>query len=169
MYFVYAIHFFSKHLNAQNLNSNSLLSKILHKMNKFFSVLVFLSLGILALSCNQNTTPAASETEKPTTLTNVEDADFDLASIPMDPKALDNESGLEITLETNGFAADEIYIAHYYGSKQYINDTVQVRGNKAVFKKDKKLPRGIYMFVFPPRNTYLEFIMGYDQHFKSEN
>lgn len=130
-------------------------------MNKFLSFCLILGLSMMVLSCNQNS--GTIEKEKPVVTNTLEGKDW--KSVPMDPKALDDKPGAEIVLETNGFATDTMYIANYFGGKQYLNDTVVVKGNKAVFKSDKKYPRGIYMFVFPPRNTYLEFIMGYDQHF----
>ncbi len=130
-------------------------------MNKFLSFFVMLALGMMVLSCSQSSNTV--EDEKPV----VSDAggEIDLNNIPMDPKALDDKAGVEIVLEANGFPSNQILIANYFGSQQYIKDTIQVKGNKAIIKKDKKYPRGIYMFVFPPKNTFLEFVMGYDQHF----
>jgi thiol-disulfide isomerase/thioredoxin len=131
-------------------------------MNKFLSFCLILGLSMMLLSCSQSS--GTVENDKPVVTEIGEDTDW--KKIPMDPKALDDKPGVEIVLETNGFSTGEMYIANYFGDKQYIKDTFQVAGNKAIIKNAKKYPRGIYMFVFPPRNTYLEFIMGYDQHFK---
>lgn len=131
-------------------------------MNKFLSFCLMIGLGWMVLSCNQSA--GTVEENKPVVTEAGEEVDW--RNMPIDPAALDDEAGVEIVLETNGFAADEIYIANYFGAKQYIKDTIKVKGNKAIIEKDTKYPRGIYMFVFPPKNTYLEFIMGFDQHFK---
>jgi peroxiredoxin len=117
-----------------------------------FLILVF---SLLLLACN----PSADAGEEQ----NVQEKkDLKTGSI------YDDEPGHEIVLKTNGFASDTLFLAHYYGEKPFLDDTVLVEGNKAVFAGKEKMTRGIYMFVFPPKNTYLEIIMGYDQHFTVE-
>lgn len=133
-------------------------------MNKFLSFCLVLSLTLVMWSCSQSSDTVQESKAAVTQVADGEEVDWQ--NIPIDPKAKDDKPGVEIVLKTNGFNTGEMYLANYFGAKQYIKDTFQVKGNKVVIKKDEKYPRGIYMFVFPPQNTFLEFIMGYDQHFE---
>ena len=75
-----------------------------------------------------------------------------------------NKTKYEIKLKINGVKDTVIYLGHHFGSKQYVVDTAKVdsKGN-AVFSKDRKLDRGIYLIVLPSRgNTYFEILVGKD-------
>jgi len=77
------------------------------------------------------------------------------------------QSGYEISVQLDGFAQDELYLAYYYGNKQFIRDTVR-RGEKGafVFQNDEPLPGGVYLVVMPPDNQYFQILIDEgDQHF----
>ncbi|HEX8548870.1 MAG TPA: thioredoxin-like domain-containing protein, partial [Cytophagaceae bacterium] len=65
-----------------------------------------------------------------------------------------------IKLKVNGLPKDSsIFLAYYYGDKQYIKDTAKVDANGSFsFSGKEALPGGIYMAVLPGRK-YFEFIL----------
>jgi len=71
----------------------------------------------------------------------------------------------EITLTISGLRDSSVYLAYYFGDKQYIKDTVKLdsRGH-GVFSGPESLPLGIYMIVLPGRQ-YFEFLACDDQIF----
>ena len=57
-------------------------------------------------------------------------------------------------------AKDTLYMAAYYGPKQYYKDTAIVDGKGiATFEAKDKYPGGIYSIVLPDKKTYFEFLM----------
>ncbi|MEO0585572.1 MAG: redoxin domain-containing protein [Bacteroidota bacterium] len=76
--------------------------------------------------------------------------------------------GYKIEVAANNFTGSEAYLAYYYGDKQYIKDTVPATAGSFVFEADTNLPGGIYLVVFPPKNTYFEIIVDKDQKFALE-
>ena len=99
-------------------------------MNRFVSVCLLIALAMMVGSCTQSSN--AVEDNQPSAAVSTED--MDPGQIPIEPAAKDDKPGAEIILETNGFATNEIYIANYFGNKQYLKDTVQVTGNRAISK-----------------------------------
>lgn len=60
------------------------------------------------------------------------------------------------------------YLAHYFGEKQYLQDSAKADKKGFVeFKGKEKLPGGIYLFVFPNK-TYFEFLVDKEQVFSME-
>ena len=76
----------------------------------------------------------------------------------------------EIKVKINGVKDTVIYLGHHFGAQKYVVDTAKVdsKGN-AVFSKNKKLFKGIYLIVLPSRgNTYFEILMPDNQTFSLE-
>ncbi|GJQ64642.1 MAG: hypothetical protein SCALA702_36950 [Melioribacteraceae bacterium] len=70
------------------------------------------------------------------------------------------QDGHRIEVRIEGYKESELYLAYYYGDKQYIADTANVNDNKSfVFKGDEPLPAGIYLVVTKPDNNYFEILI----------
>lgn len=74
-------------------------------------------------------------------------------------------SGHQIEVKVKNFTGAQAYLAYHLGSKQYIQDTVDVQNGKILFEGPEPLEKGIYMVVLPPENRYFEVMVGEDQHF----
>jgi peroxiredoxin len=74
-----------------------------------------------------------------------------------------------LKLKINGLkTGDTIYLANYYGDKQYLKDTALVGANGSFsFTGKEKLPRGIYLVVLPGKQ-YFEVIITDEQNFLME-
>lgn len=73
-------------------------------------------------------------------------------------KLFSQENGYEIKIKVAGYDKGTVYLANYFGDKQYYSDTTEIdKTGWAVFKKNKKLQGGIYLAVFPGMK-YFEFI-----------
>jgi thiol-disulfide isomerase/thioredoxin len=79
------------------------------------------------------------------------------------------DEGYKISLKLNGYKDKVIFLANYYGDKQYIQDTVTLAkiGDPIVFEGKEKLKQGIYMVVIPS-HKYFELMIGEDQVFEVE-
>ena len=76
--------------------------------------------------------------------------------------------GHKLEFKIKGIKDTTIYMASYFGSKQYYKDTAQVDNNGYfVFEGKDALPGGIYSVVMPDKKSYFEFIVN-DQHFSME-
>ncbi len=128
-------------------------------MKKAIYLIVLLALTSL-IACNSSSTSEGTTSST----TTAEGETKPKPRKPLPPR----EKGYEIVVESDGFADNKLVLAHHYGNQKFVDDTVAVVGNKAVFKGDEWLPGGIYMLVFPPNNTFLEIIIDRDQHFTVE-
>lgn len=73
-----------------------------------------------------------------------------------------------INIKINGLSDAEIFLAHHYGNKQYLDDTIKLDAKgEGVFTGDSLLHQGIYLVVLPSKN-YFEIIVGADQEFSVE-
>lgn len=64
---------------------------------------------------------------------------------------------------------DEVYLADNYNGSKYLRDTAQVnKKGIAVFEGNYKLQRGMYLFVFPKKQGFFEFIVSDDLDFQIE-
>lgn len=65
-----------------------------------------------------------------------------------------------IDLQCENSANDSVYLAYYFGSSQYIKDTLVLDANGHIkWDAGEKLPGGAYMIVFPNQsNQYFEFL-----------
>lgn len=84
------------------------------------------------------------------------------------PALADTKDGYELKFKVTGLKDSMIYIANYYGEKQYLKDSTHCDANgNVVFKGVEALPGGIYLFVFPNK-TYFEFLIDNEQSFSME-
>ncbi|MGE0088957.1 MAG: redoxin domain-containing protein [Bacteroidales bacterium] len=73
-----------------------------------------------------------------------------------------------INIKINGLSDAEIFLAHHYGNKQYLDDTIKLNNKgEGIFKGDSLLHQGIYLVVLPSKN-YFEMVVGSDQQFSIE-
>lgn len=78
------------------------------------------------------------------------------------------QNGYNVKIKINGLKDSLIYLANYYGEKQYLKDSskADATGN-VIFKGEEKLPGGIYMIVLPGKK-YFEVIIDKEQNFSVE-
>lgn len=69
--------------------------------------------------------------------------------------------GHRIEVSIDGWTDTISYLGYYIGDKTYIEDTAVVKGNKAIFKGDKNLIKGMY-FVYTPNSLFFEFLVNKD-------
>lgn len=83
--------------------------------------------------------------------------------------ALAQKGNYEVKVKVRGLPVDSnCYLAHYYGETNSVKDTAKVGKNGwVVFKGNKTLPEGIYLFVTYDRR-FFEFIITNQQHFSLE-
>lgn len=63
-----------------------------------------------------------------------------------------------LKFKISGLKNTECYLAHYYGDKQYLQDTAKVDANgNMTFTGKKEIPKGMYLMVMPSKR-YFEFI-----------
>jgi len=75
-------------------------------------------------------------------------------------KAPEEKKDYNLNFRVKGLQDTIIYMANYYGGKQYYKDTADVDANGYFsFKGSKSYPSGIYMMVLPDRKSYFEFII----------
>ena len=68
---------------------------------------------------------------------------------------------------TNIYAGDTVYLADHNIGGKYLRDTAVIDKNGvANFQGTKKLQRGMYLFVFPKKRDYFEFMIDDDQDFQ---
>jgi len=91
-----------------------------------------------------------------------------LSKVDAHPLMADTKEGYELKFKVTGLKDSMIYIANYYGEKQYLKDSSHCDANgNVVFKGAEALPGGIYLFVFPNK-TYFEFLIDKEQFFSME-
>lgn len=76
------------------------------------------------------------------------------------------QTGYNIDVELDGAVSDTLYLAYFYGDANYIRDTAyRAENGHFVFSDDEKLPEGVYMFVLPPENSFIQVLIGEEQRF----
>jgi hypothetical protein len=74
---------------------------------------------------------------------------------------------IKVTLKP--FTSGYLYLAHHYGNKQYLIDSAKINEkSEAVFTGQEKLFGGVYMIVFPLKNSWIECIVDKEQQFAVE-
>jgi peroxiredoxin len=74
---------------------------------------------------------------------------------------------IKVTLKP--FTSGYLYLAHHFGNKQYLIDSARINEkSEAVFSGKEKLFGGVYMIVFPQKNSWIECMVDKDQHFSVE-
>lgn len=75
------------------------------------------------------------------------------------------QKGYQIKVKIEGVQDSLIYLANYFGEKQYLRDSAYAdKSGNVVFKSDSALKGGIYMVVLPGKK-YFEIIIDKEQHF----
>jgi peroxiredoxin len=76
------------------------------------------------------------------------------------------QQGYEIKVTLKPFTKGYLFLAHYYGQKQALVDSVPINQNsQAVFTGKTKLSGGIYMIAFPKKDGYFELVIDKEQFF----
>lgn len=78
-------------------------------------------------------------------------------------------TGYNIKIKINGIkTGDTLYLANYYGDKQYLKDTsIATSGGNVKFDGKETLGKGIYLIVLPGKQ-YFEVIVSNEQFFSME-
>ena len=70
------------------------------------------------------------------------------------------EKGYKITLKLTGAADTSVLLAHYYGNKQYLDDTAyRNKQGIYVFEGTEKLKDGMYIIAGTNKNKYFDFFL----------
>jgi thiol-disulfide isomerase/thioredoxin len=73
---------------------------------------------------------------------------------------LSAQNSYNIKVKINGFDKDTLYMGYHYGDKQFLKDTaIAAKDRTFVFKNNKKLNSGIYLFIMPPNNEFVQVII----------
>lgn len=87
---------------------------------------------------------------------------FSIFAVQAENKA----TGYQINLKWEGMADSTVYLAHYFDTQIYVDDTLRLNSKgEGVFKKPKVLKQGLYM-IYLNGNTYFDFLLGEDQVLK---
>lgn len=79
--------------------------------------------------------------------------------------ANDNDS-YKIEVKCESLKDSALYLAHYYDSKIYVNDTVHLNAKgEGVFSKPKTLNQGLYV-IYKDGSNYFDFLIGNDLSMK---
>ncbi|MDP1621604.1 MAG: DUF5106 domain-containing protein [Bacteroidales bacterium] len=78
------------------------------------------------------------------------------------------QSGYNIKFRINGLKDTTCFIAYYYSSGTYIEDTLQVDGaGRCTYKAPADLPKGLYVFVITDK-IFFDFVINNDHKFSLE-
>ncbi|MEI6749243.1 MAG: thioredoxin-like domain-containing protein [Bacteroidota bacterium] len=73
--------------------------------------------------------------------------------------------GYRFNVRLKGNADSIIYLAHYYGNKQYLDDTAKLDKNGIyAFEGTEKLQSGMYVVAGEKKNKYFDFFVSEEQH-----
>jgi len=73
--------------------------------------------------------------------------------------------GYRISVRWEGIKDTSVFLAHYFDTKIYVNDTITLDKNgKGIFKGEKKLHEGLYV-LYLNEKVYFDFLVGADQEF----
>ncbi|MDR1793663.1 MAG: DUF5106 domain-containing protein [Bacteroidales bacterium] len=79
------------------------------------------------------------------------------------------KNAFELTFEITNVKNSEVYIAHYYAGKTYIDDTLYPLSAKSphtfVWKKDTMPPRGVYILAGENKAKYMDFFIDSSRYF----
>ncbi len=82
--------------------------------------------------------------------------------------ALHAADGHRIKVKIEDYEEKEIYLAYYYGDKQYVLDTAAVGADGFFdFAGEKTLPGGVYLVVLAPNNMYFQILVEPQEQFFS--
>lgn len=79
------------------------------------------------------------------------------------------KEGLKLRIKIEGLSDSVIYLAHYYGDKQYVTDTARAeKGGWYTFQADTLLPGGMYILAGQKKVRYLEILLDKQQQITIE-
>ena len=80
------------------------------------------------------------------------------------------DPGCRLEFRIRQFEGKEVILAHYFGDKILVDDTLQLQASGAfVFTSEKQLPSGMYVLVLPPENRMMDLLVTEaEQHFVLE-
>lgn len=82
--------------------------------------------------------------------------------------AMQAADGHRIKVKIDGYTEKELYLAYYYGDKQYILDTAGISAAGFYeFAGEKPLAGGVYLVVMAPNNTYFQVLVEPEEQFFS--
>lgn len=71
---------------------------------------------------------------------------------------------LKLQVKIDGISDSVLYLAHYYGDKQYVDDTARLgKGGWYTFSADTLLPGGMYIIAGQKKVRYMEFLLDRQQ------
>jgi len=74
-----------------------------------------------------------------------------------------NLSNYRINVKWNGLKDTTIYLAHYFDTQVFVDDTLKLNHKgEGTFKKEKELKQGLYM-IYLNEKQYFDFLLGPDQ------
>jgi thiol-disulfide isomerase/thioredoxin len=74
--------------------------------------------------------------------------------------------GYRISVEWGGLSDSTVYLAHYFDSRIYVNDSIKLNSSaKGTFTGDEKLDEGLYVLYYNDK-VYFDVLIGNDQEFK---
>jgi len=77
-----------------------------------------------------------------------------------------SQNAYEITANIKPYTNGHLYLAYHFGNKQYLLDSAKIGENgNAVFTGTKNLQGGVYMIVYPEKNSWVECIIDKQQKF----
>lgn len=77
--------------------------------------------------------------------------------------------GYRISVQLTNSIDTVLYLAHYYGDKQYIDDTAHLAKNGIyLFEGKKFLSDGMYIIAGQKKNKYFDFFITGEQHFEMQ-
>ncbi len=81
------------------------------------------------------------------------------------------QKGYEIKFKLANYEGKSAKLGFHYGNKQYIKDSTAVDADGwLIFKGEKDLEPGIYLFIMQPKNVYFEVLVNRgEQHFSMES
>jgi len=81
-------------------------------------------------------------------------------------KGLNVNIGYEIKIQLKPFQNQMAYLGHYFGNEYPVIDSTMLDAQgEGVFKKDVKLPEGIYIIFYPDKAGYLDVLVDENQYF----
>ncbi len=76
-----------------------------------------------------------------------------------------DSTSYQINIVWNGLKDTTIYLAHYFDTQVFVDDTIKLNHQgEGSFKKNKVLKQGLYM-IYLNEKQYFDFLMGTDQTF----
>ncbi len=79
------------------------------------------------------------------------------------------KNGLDLKIRIDGVADTVFYLAHYYGDKQYVDDTARLgKSGWYQFQADTLLPGGMYIVAGQKKVRYFELLLDKEQQISVE-